>query len=208
MENENIEPKAPDVFYNKQLDEVKEAKRKYNIGLKFIPAYFVMMILLIFSFALNLNNIQSQLDEYSSDYYAECKKNDKLQAKYDDLKTKYNSQKVALSNADDVYDDLWDDYDDLLSQYNTLKAKYKKVAKPKKSTTKKSSSKSSSSSSSGSSNSSSDDSSTSADYIVHITDYGSKYHAAGCRYLKKSDITISKSEAEQRGLSPCSVCNP
>ena len=27
-------------------------------------------------------------------------------------------------------------------------------------------------------------------------------------YNSKSDITISKSEAEQRGLSPCSVCNP
>ena len=46
------------------------------------------------------------------------------------------------------------------------------------------------------------------DPIVHITSSGKKYHAAGCRYLKKSDIEIKLSEAKKRHLSPCSVCNP
>lgn len=43
--------------------------------------------------------------------------------------------------------------------------------------------------------------------IVHITDTGSKYHNAGCRYLK-SDHEVTLDEAKAMGLTPCSVCNP
>ena len=43
---------------------------------------------------------------------------------------------------------------------------------------------------------------------VYITNTGSKYHASGCRYLRKSCISISKDDAIKRGYSPCSVCNP
>lgn len=107
------------------------------------------------------------------------------------------------------YDDIDYKYSILTTRFDDLNKKYRKLkpktAKPKAVSAK---TKSSNSSSNTSSDSSDDDSSTSADVIVHITDYGSKNHAAGCKYLKKSDITISKSEAEQRGLSPCSVCNP
>ena len=42
---------------------------------------------------------------------------------------------------------------------------------------------------------------------VYITKTGSKYHRAGCRYLSKSSIPISLSDAKSR-YSPCSVCNP
>lgn len=42
---------------------------------------------------------------------------------------------------------------------------------------------------------------------VYVTRTGSKYHRAGCRYLKKSSIPMSLEEAKRR-LSPCSVCNP
>lgn len=45
-------------------------------------------------------------------------------------------------------------------------------------------------------------------YTVYITESGSKYHCAGCRYLSKSSIEISKSDAISRGYSPCSVCKP
>lgn len=41
---------------------------------------------------------------------------------------------------------------------------------------------------------------------VYVTKTGSKYHRAGCHYLK-SCIPISLKEAAQR-YSPCSVCNP
>ena len=49
---------------------------------------------------------------------------------------------------------------------------------------------------------------TDADVTVHITNTGTKYHAAGCRYLKDSDIEVSLSEAKDRGYTPCSVCKP
>ncbi len=46
------------------------------------------------------------------------------------------------------------------------------------------------------------------DPTVYITRTGAKYHTAGCRYLKKSSIPISLSEAIERGYTPCSVCHP
>lgn len=43
---------------------------------------------------------------------------------------------------------------------------------------------------------------------VYITETGSKYHRAGCSYLKKSCISISLSNAKAQGYTPCSRCNP
>jgi len=45
------------------------------------------------------------------------------------------------------------------------------------------------------------------DVIVYVTKTGSKYHRAGCKYLKKSQIPMKLSEAKKR-YSPCSACNP
>ena len=47
-----------------------------------------------------------------------------------------------------------------------------------------------------------------ADITVHITKTGHKYHEAGCRYLKKSDIKVTLKKAKELGLSACSVCDP
>jgi micrococcal nuclease len=44
--------------------------------------------------------------------------------------------------------------------------------------------------------------------IVYITNTGKKYHRAGCRYLSKSSIPITRQEAIARGYTPCSVCKP
>lgn len=44
--------------------------------------------------------------------------------------------------------------------------------------------------------------------VVYITKSGKKYHKAGCKYLKSSQIKISKKEAIKKGYTPCSVCNP
>ncbi|MBN7772363.1 hypothetical protein [Clostridium aminobutyricum] len=46
------------------------------------------------------------------------------------------------------------------------------------------------------------------EYTVYITRTGEKYHRSGCRYLKQSQISISKSDAINQGYTPCSVCNP
>lgn len=43
---------------------------------------------------------------------------------------------------------------------------------------------------------------------VYGTKSGSKYHSAGCSYLKKSSIPMSLDEARRKGLTPCSRCNP
>ena len=41
---------------------------------------------------------------------------------------------------------------------------------------------------------------------VYVTRTGSKYHSAGCRYLKKSRIPMSLKDAKVAEYSPCSVC--
>jgi micrococcal nuclease len=43
---------------------------------------------------------------------------------------------------------------------------------------------------------------------VYITKTGAKYHTGTCRYLSKSKIPISLSDAAARGYTPCSVCRP
>ncbi len=45
-------------------------------------------------------------------------------------------------------------------------------------------------------------------YTVYKTKTGDCYHRANCRYLRKSKIAISLSQAQSEGLRPCSVCNP
>jgi len=44
--------------------------------------------------------------------------------------------------------------------------------------------------------------------IVYITKTGKKYHRASCRYLIRSMIPITLSEAIAREYTPCSVCKP
>jgi hypothetical protein len=41
---------------------------------------------------------------------------------------------------------------------------------------------------------------------VYITRTGAKYHVAGCQYLRRSQIPISRENAQAQGYSPCSVC--
>lgn len=43
---------------------------------------------------------------------------------------------------------------------------------------------------------------------VYITKTGTKYHVSSCRYLRESKISVSLSEARDRGYGPCSVCKP
>ena len=43
---------------------------------------------------------------------------------------------------------------------------------------------------------------------VYITKTGEKYHEHGCRYLKKSSISLDLSDAIKRGYNPCGICKP
>ena len=47
-----------------------------------------------------------------------------------------------------------------------------------------------------------------ADIKVRITDTGTKYHKAGCQYLRQSDHTITLKEAKERGYTACKKCKP
>lgn len=44
--------------------------------------------------------------------------------------------------------------------------------------------------------------------VVYVTETGTKYHRAGCSYLKKSSIQMSKQDAISKGYTACSKCNP
>lgn len=44
--------------------------------------------------------------------------------------------------------------------------------------------------------------------VVYTTKTGSKYHSAGCQYLRRSSIEMTLSEAKEARLSPCSRCSP
>jgi hypothetical protein len=43
---------------------------------------------------------------------------------------------------------------------------------------------------------------------VYITRTGKRYHLAGCTGLARSQIPISRSDAEKRGYTPCKLCKP
>ena len=48
----------------------------------------------------------------------------------------------------------------------------------------------------------------SGDTIVYCTSSGTKYHKEGCSSFKDNGIAISLQEAVDKGLTPCSKCNP
>lgn len=92
----------------------------------------------------------------------------------------------------------------LKEEKNTLESKISSqtTSSSTKSTTTSSSTKSTTSSSATTKSTTENNS-----YTVYITNTGSKYHRAGCSYLKSSN-PISKSDAIAQGYSACSRCNP
>lgn len=47
-----------------------------------------------------------------------------------------------------------------------------------------------------------------AETSYYITDTGTKYHRAGCRYLNASAHAVTCSWAISNGYTACSVCDP
>lgn len=45
-------------------------------------------------------------------------------------------------------------------------------------------------------------------YVCYVTDTGSKYHAKGCQYLRKSSHYTTVYQAENDGYTGCSRCTP
>ena len=141
----------------------------------------------------SLQSQVSHLEDSVSDLQAQV---DESQPAIDGLKAQVASLTEEKNGLQSQVDTLTSQKADLQKQVDTLKAGA-------------SSGSSSGSSSSGGSSasvpaaySSSDDQSE----TVYVTDTGSKYHSAGCRYLKKSQIPMSLSEAKRQGYTACSVC--
>lgn len=141
----------------------------------------------------SLQSQVSHLEDSVSDLQAQV---DESQPAIDGLKAQVASLTEEKNGLQTQVDTLTSQKADLQKQVDTLKAGA-------------SSGSSSGSSSSGGSSasvpaaySSSDDQSE----TVYVTDTGSKYHSAGCRYLKKSQIPMSLSEAKRQGYTACSVC--
>ena len=141
----------------------------------------------------SLQSQVSHLEDSVSDLQAQV---DESQPTIDGLKAQVSSLTEEKNGLQAQVDTLTSQKADLQKQVDTLKAGA-------------SSGSSSGSSSSGGSSasvpaaySSSDDQSE----TVYVTDTGSKYHSAGCRYLKKSQIPMSLSEAKRQGYTACSVC--
>ena len=141
----------------------------------------------------SLQSQVSHLEGSVSDLQAQV---DESQPAIDGLKAQVASLTEEKNGLQSQVDMLTSQKADLQKQVDTLKAGA-------------SSGSSSGSSSSGGSSasvpaaySSSDDQSE----TVYVTNTGSKYHSAGCRYLKKSQIPMSLSEAKRQGYTACSVC--
>ena len=141
----------------------------------------------------SLQSQVSHLEGSVSDLQAQA---DESQPTIDDLKAQVASLTEEKNGLQTQVDTLTSQKAYLQKQVDTLKAGA-------------SSGSSSGSSSSGGSSasvpaaySSSDDQSE----TVYVTNTGSKYHSAGCRYLKKSQIPMSLSEAKRQGYTACSVC--
>ena len=133
----------------------------------------------------SLQSQVSHLEGSVSDLQAQA---DESQPTIDGLKAQVASLTEEKNGLQTQVDTLTSQKADLQKQVDTLKAGA-----------------SSGSSSGGSSSASSSVPDDQSD-TVYVTDTGSKYHSAGCRYLKKSQIPMSLSEAKRQGYTACSVC--
>lgn len=135
--------------------------------------------------------VEKNLEELQND-------NEKLKEDLNNLQTEKEQNESKISELEAQLQDLKNNNDSLNQENQNLKTQISENAKV-------SSASIVSTQSSSYAVSSSSDSTSSA--TVYVTKTGSKYHRAGCRYLK-SKISKSKSDAIAQGYSACSVCNP
>lgn len=177
---------------------------------KYRAVMAVVLSLLVFSAYGNIvqlqkaGNQQQQVKELKADLKSK-------EEEYDSLREEYSSTLSQKADYESDYYDLSEEYDELEEKYNELNEKQnQKEEKKSAASYDTASSEAPSAAVSSYSSNHSDDSDvtdSSDSYSVHITKTGDKYHSAGCQYLRQSDIVITKSEAVQRGLDPCSKCN-
>jgi len=146
----------------------------------------------IISLNSKLTVSRSDLLKLQSDY-------DKLNQSYKKLNQNYQSSSDLLLAYKDKLSNKQNRIEELKDKINYKNSRIRILKSDKKSLQSKLNTRRSSSSSS---------SSTSSAYTVYVTDYGEKYHRAGCRYLWNSSSAMSVSSARAAGYTPCSICNP
>ena len=144
--------------------------------------------------ASNFNERIEELTKYKDTYK-------ELESKYNSLKADYD--KVSAENVS-----LKEKAESIEQASNAISQKASASTTSSNTTSQKAGSSPISSSTSKNTVSASSSAETDKSYTVYITNTGGKYHSGGCRYLKKSKISISKSKAEAQGYSPCKVCKP
>ena len=125
-----------------------------------------------------------------------------LEGSVSDLQAQADESQPAIDDLKAQVASLTEEKNGLQTQVDTLTSQKADALKAGASSGSSSGGSSSDSSSVPAAYSSSDDQSE----TVYVTDTGSKYHRAGCRYLKKSQIPMSLSEAKRQGYTACSVC--
>ena len=133
-----------------------------------------------------------------------------LKGSVSDLQAQVDEFQPTIDDLNAQVASLTEEKNGLQSQVDTLTSQKADLQKQVDSLNAGASGGSSSGSSSGGSSSSSVpaaySSSDDQSETVYVTDTGSKYHSAGCRYLKKSQIPMSLAEARRQGYTACSVC--
>ncbi len=128
---------------------------------------------------------------------------------------RFNNAELESENAEielyrDTYKSLESECNDLKTENSTLQSENKELRNQLEKQAKANDSSSGDSSSGSASDNASIVTNTedNTSYTVYITETGNKYHSGSCSYLRKSKISISKSDAVSRGYTACSRCNP
>ena len=163
-------------------------------------------IIIACSLVLNLilGGVALNYSDEAGKYQAQ---NESLVAENTDLQSERDALQIQVNETQPQIDELNAQVESLTGEKAALQKQVDSLTQTNNSLQSQVNSlKSSGGSSSGSNVSSAASTSTPQSRTVYITNTGSKYHQSGCRYLKKSKISISLSEAKSRGYSACSVC--
>ncbi len=220
-----------DDFIKTKLEKMKN----FFLKNKALSVTFTVLLIIIAGLSLNLSMTNATQETLKTDYeqkigelqstvdtLTDDKKNlENENSEYKNKISNFSDSSEELENYKTQCSELETKYNKLQTDYNTLKTNYDKLSAEKTAISTASTSSASSSKASSTSNSTkvssttnttntsaSNDDSKKNSHTVYITNTGSKYHSGGCRYLKKSKIAISESDAISQGYSACSVCNP
>lgn len=152
--------------------------------------------------------LRAQVDTLNAQVDALAADNGPLQDQLDTLRDENKALKEQYAKLQNDYDWLHENNEENVNKLHTLSAQVDslKTQLAAASTASSTSSGTSSSSPSSGSTPKQTASNTSSSRTVYITKTGDKYHASGCRYLKKSKIAIDLADAKAQGYTACSVC--